>query len=128
MTIKDPFPTTRRLDQVEDLFSRPGTWTQGAGARDEHGAPCPANDHRAVCWCLTGAFSIHPLTAIERMAVVSATLDLSQGVIGSVLAYNDAEGRTQSDILALVRLAKTRVRLRKTPGLRPATPFSEPAP
>jgi hypothetical protein len=88
----------RILRGVAELFSRPGTWTQHAWARDASGATLTrVFEAGACCWCLLGG--------IKRMRgpAMSQSEDLARGALRQVLqlrggetiaGWNDRPGQT----------------------------------
>jgi hypothetical protein len=79
-------------------------WTQGHYARMASGYPCHENSQRAVSWCLVGAvcrageiYLRQALDAVEYLREIIGDPDLP--LIGN---WNDAPGRTQEEVLALL--------------------------
>lgn len=92
-----------KLREVRELFSRPGSWTQGAYARRPDGEDCLPTTPDATCFCITGGVRrIVPdggySHAIERMLLNTKGID--DGL--SLFAWNDKGGRTRADVLALI--------------------------
>jgi hypothetical protein len=74
-------------------------WTQGALARDAHGAIALTGGRNATCWCCHGALDRAERHSDEvRMAAATAL----RSAIGTpnVSRWNDAPGRTQAEALA----------------------------
>lgn len=72
-------------------------WTQGANARNGEGLVSFWDSSTAVCWCANGA--VHAASD-SNVEVVSATGYLHQAAdVDNIAVYNDANGRTQDDIL-----------------------------
>lgn len=80
-------------------------WTQRAAARTANGAAILSSEKEACEFCLMGALWSLDVASLSLESCVESelaqTLD-AQGLIGTLITYNDAPGRTQSDILALV--------------------------
>lgn len=72
-------------------------WTQGWFARTADGVLCGARDPAAVCWCIRGAICSTSDDSLDR--AVEALRD----TLGwdNIAAWNDADGRTQAEVLAL---------------------------
>lgn len=104
---------TRRVDLLHSIRDRIASgWCQRYWAVDRNGLACSANDADATAWCLSGAFHaglilpFQPLSdsptwweAIDR---ITATIREEVGADIGMIAYNDAPGRTQEDILRLL--------------------------
>ncbi len=78
-------------------------WTQGVAARRADGEAVNSDDKKACAYCLMGA--LWSLNGIAKGLAVELALIQTlrgDGVAGSLPAYNDAVGRTQGEILALV--------------------------
>ena len=90
---------------VADLLEKPGSWTQGAAARNAAGRPVHVIDEDAVCWCLIGALRrITGDVAIENR--VAAKMGLPLPTIGSthpLATFNDHPDRTQSEVVETIR-------------------------
>jgi hypothetical protein len=112
--------TTRRTvtpDQIRaallkaaDLIEPEGRWTQGASARDERGWKVSHHWYadEAVCFCATGAIEracLGPGRLVDRaIDVLGMSLRVS-----NIPQWNDAEGRTQVEVVAALRKAAEEV-------------------
>lgn len=85
-------------------------WTQNVSARDRNGQPCLAASPEATCYCALGACTAaftkqtpQLEEAIERLQLTLKHLKLALGQfdLGSIALYNDTEGRTLAEVLAL---------------------------
>jgi hypothetical protein len=92
----------RILRGVAELFATPGTWTQGAWARDSKGERLSrALDDSATCWCLLGAVKrvrgpgMSPAED-QAQAALRRTLRMSKGE--TLAGWNDAPGRSVDDV------------------------------
>lgn len=85
---------------LQQLFSRDGTWTQGALARDANGEKCYPADPEAVCWCLVGA-----VLRIDFCGQSERLRKLESIIVCYVNDWNDAPARTIEDVRALVAKA-----------------------
>ncbi len=76
-------------------------WTQGTYAEDEDGAEISFADPQAVCFCLAGA--VKAATGTPPHDKIAAVFQaLADGIGGmALIAWNDAELRTQDEVLAL---------------------------
>ena len=115
------------LSRTRSVLAR--GWTQGASARAQNGTPVvlsTSDYERAVCWCLSGAvFASTPQDKDNRNQVnrmlwragraLSYPMDLELGIDNRRIGpdddrryrwlleeFNDEEGRTQDEVLALV--------------------------
>lgn len=74
-------------------------WTTRASARTDKGIPCEWDEAKACQWCSTGA-----MLRVASMFVPAhaRALALLKEVLGvhSVVAWNDAPGRTKEEVLA----------------------------
>lgn len=69
-------------------------WTKGAFARDANGYITMSTGPEAVCYCLQGAARRVDLPPWELRGPRGALLNTPQ--------WNDAKGRTQADVLAVI--------------------------
>lgn len=88
--------------QMADFYrSNPGSWTQGAAARDKDGHEVGFFRPEATQWCLVGlANRFCPGDNIQR-------LRLYEAVTGSELdqdKWNDAPGRTVEEVIEKLEL------------------------
>lgn len=87
---------------ADELREHPERWTQFATARDSAGRAVGYDSPTATCWCIAGlAWKRHPLGhasfALEEMS--SKAIRVAQ--IPSVVGFNDTDGRTVQEIIAL---------------------------
>ena len=84
-------------------------WCCGAAARDCHGAPVEASDPRASTWSLTGALAaVSDRPNSDLTALRHALWGISAVIPDRSLDdWNDARGRTQSQILQMLVQAET---------------------
>lgn len=90
-------------------------WTTGELARDSRGTPVNPWSPSATCWCISGAVAagVQPegsfpvVAAGHSLAIYLRALDQLQAVAGRdglpfPVAWNDHQGRTLDDVLALL--------------------------
>lgn len=79
-------------------------WTQGWFARDVNGDITWPRAENATCWCVYGACSVVTDAFAHENNVRDAIERALLGMTGSRLVdcWNDAPGRTQAEVLALV--------------------------
>lgn len=105
--------TTSTLDVLKatrELIALPERWTQRALARDEYKAPVGIFSSRAVCFCLEGALIRSEGDNDDADAFYGAENAIKGAkkaiykVIGSgsISLFNDAPGRTHSEVLAVL--------------------------
>lgn len=101
MTLRDD------LLAVAALLEPEGAWTQRFEARDHGGLLVATSADGACSWCLDGAIrrvTRSPLYSSARYN--KAAVALSQACpTRSYINWNDAPGRTQAEVVALVRRA-----------------------
>jgi len=117
------------LNAAADLLEKPGAWVQGWLAGDEYGRPqrtmVTGADFCAKCWCVFGAIQKAGWLAArsEEKAVgykgivsyhrkypemgMSVAKTLGLGTVSELMAWNDAPGRTQAEVVAALRAAAT---------------------
>jgi hypothetical protein len=92
-------------------------WTQGALARDAVGQEVEPDSPDAVCWCLIGAMQRGAGPTYPNYAALRDTLRQDLGIrrefeaLGeevTLTRWNDTPGRTQAEVVALVRGQETR--------------------
>lgn len=97
------------FERAADLCER--GWTQGALARDASGNECPPGSKDAVCWCLEGAIEAAAGRA-DRWVAFDAFIE--HGYYGytedAPHDWNDAEERTQAEVVASLRAAAASLR------------------
>lgn len=96
-----------------DLLERPGAWTQNVFARNSGGENVGVRHDSAACWCAMGAIRRiggGAQTPATRDAVSALETMLSDGArnVSSdddvwIPKWNDAEGRTQAEVVAMFR-------------------------
>lgn len=75
-------------------------WTQGYFAKDADGEACSGADPRAVCFCMAGALMRLAKQGDASRAYCEVKRELGVQVLSD---YNDAPGRTQSEVVAAMR-------------------------
>lgn len=115
LTNEDPPAKT-----IAELLATPDSWTDGQLARGSDGEFVSPTSPMAVCWCLLGAIEvIYPVDKTYGLGFgqryreaysVSCRLQKSIAELhsefdGSVQDFNDADGRTHEEILAVVKHA-----------------------
>lgn len=94
-------PTLATLRRARKLLSDESRWTQRVHARDARGRTCDPRSAAAVCWCAVGALCRAKDIPLD---IANPALDVLAAVIGPgvhVVDWNDAEGRTHADVLAV---------------------------
>ena len=90
-------------------------WTQGAFARDKDGKSVLSRDPTAVSWCMAGAViasqGCDGLTEHERWQL-NAVLGRNLGFTLRLM-YNDTPGRTQKEVVNVLREAEYHAGLRE---------------
>ena len=87
-------------------------WCQGHLTVDRNGNGCAANSHLAVAWSLEGSI-IYASSYFARYddwlnAVIEVWPRLEQLCQPTVSRWNDAEGRTQEEVVALMNSIRVR--------------------
>lgn len=102
------------LIAIRDLLSDPARWTQILSARRADGDYAWPRAPEAVRWCLVGAAQRMSTTylgsVISLLARVLASderdvpthLEMLRDPYATVAAWNDADGRTHAEVLALI--------------------------
>jgi hypothetical protein len=94
------------LNAAADLIEPEGAWTQGCGARDEHGNDLDLEygevEHLAVCYC--AAEAIYRVSG-KRFSECPAHQFFSTLVGGHIPDWNDAPERAQAEVVAKLREA-----------------------
>jgi hypothetical protein len=100
------------LDRAADLIEPEGAWTQGVLARDAQGkGVCGPPFSGACSYCASGAI----IAAAGEFEM--AYYDLVAHLIGDVVpVWNDAPGRTQSEVVSTLRLAASKAREQEWTG------------
>jgi len=101
------------LDAAADLLEKPGAWTQGDYARNRFGGKLgDGRKPEATCWCAIGA--LEKVTGSLIGNHYAAPLIEVIGGNGRIDQWNDAPGRTQSEVVAALRAAATSARQGET--------------
>lgn len=85
------------LKKARDRIASPGSWTQGAEARDRHQTSVSAFSESAVCWCAIGALLVECEGSGKHWEAMLHYLEVSIG--RSVAAFNDNRRTTQAQVL-----------------------------
>jgi hypothetical protein len=98
------------LRGAADLLSKPGAWAQYHFALNAAGVPTLSWGTDAVCWCMRGAIKAaargNNEARIEAEYAVAKQLGFFH--LEKVADWNDAEGRTQAEVVAkLIEAAET---------------------
>lgn len=96
------------LTAAAALIEKPGAWTQGGFAFAPDGEDSRFGfDDSAVCWCALGA-----LQKVEGRLLTSShpAKRALEDLVGNVALWNDAEGRTQAEVVAALRQAAEKAR------------------
>jgi hypothetical protein len=88
------------LRQAADLITPPGTWTQHYMAKSAKGNSVRAGSRSAVCWCAMGA-----IKRAGNGSDYEGWSALRDHLQCAVVAFNDARGRTQAEVVAALRAA-----------------------
>ena len=101
--------STDILLAAADLLDRPGAWSPQALARNADGVCTSPYEEDAVSWCATGA-----LMRVSQEADIqdyrAARAQLAETLYESdhepdIVDWNDAHGRTQAEVVAMLRRA-----------------------
>lgn len=85
------------LKEAREIIGAPNRWTQGCFARAMDGYEIDYTDARAECFCAQGAiYRLEP----PLLAGIDAEEFLMRAVGCKIPQFNDAPGRTHSEILA----------------------------
>ena len=99
------------LDRAAERLAQPGAWTQRSAARDFAGRECDAAQGGvAVSWCICGAVD----TAVQGTVITYEEALTPLGGDKAAIAFNDAEGRTQEQVVGWVRRAAARAHASET--------------
>ena len=101
------------LDAAATRIEQPGAWTQDAYAKRADGSTTTTTADDAVCWCAVGAIG-SVAGGLGEPIVALATDFLCEALETSIADFNDAPGRTQSEVVAALRAAATSARQGET--------------
>lgn len=95
---------TQTLVDALELLTPPGRWMQGLEAADADGTVTETKDCTAVAWCVAGAVAkcARDFYGESKAYELLRATTLSHR---SLTTYNDAEGRTHTEILAWLNRA-----------------------
>ena len=93
------------LERAADLIEPEGKWTQDAFARTEKGFPIGPREDNAACFCLRGAIIRAGDFSTEREFPAAINRALRLSTAARAVRWNDAPGRTQSEVVAKLREA-----------------------
>jgi hypothetical protein len=108
MLTDTPLSVADVLERAADKLEAPGAWLQGEAAESAEGFTVLPKSTDAACWCAMGAvWAVTPDNETGR-----AARDVLAGLVGTPLvsSWNDAMGRTQSEVVAALRRAATLAR------------------
>ena len=88
---------------IQQWFVKPGSWCQGAYARGPSGREVETDSRVAVSYCLAGAAMRCYPQAADRAKVRA---HLCKILRGTITPWNDAPGRTITEVRRLVKRAK----------------------
>jgi hypothetical protein len=91
------------LNAAADLIEKPGAWTQGCFARDPKGKQTGWRMDNAACFCVSGAISRESGGSWEAWYRFDGYT--RQRGFRHMAEFNDAPGRTQSEVVAALRQA-----------------------
>jgi hypothetical protein len=107
------------LTRTRQRLTPPRTWAQHAWARTVTSIAVESSSPDATCWCLTGALMLElreldPKCGSSGLAMALACEAVAQTIgldnCGLTLeGWNDAPGRTQSDVLGVLDLTIARL-------------------
>jgi len=92
---------------LAELFSKPGTWTQGMRAQDNSGRAVAEHWNTAVRFCLIGGYGhCYYGKGEQAKAALSAltgefTDASGDSMVENLTDWNDTPGRTQAEVQAL---------------------------
>lgn len=91
--------TIEILKEARELIAKEGGWGQGTYARSADGEVSYPTNPDAVCFCTWGALiAVDARQELHRPDGVQPALDNVTG--GNFVAFNDAPGRTQAEVVA----------------------------
>ena len=83
-------------------------WTQKEYARTRTGRRAKFDSRLAVCWCIDGALLAERLTAHAEVRRAARAALWKVLYPNNILTFNDTPGRTQAEVVAVVRRAAER--------------------
>jgi hypothetical protein len=87
--------------RISEVLSDESKWTKGAFARDTEGKEVPAEDEKAVRWCLVGAaIKCRKDYKLFRHPILTDWWEWKPGF--SIVRFNDADTTTFKDIRRVV--------------------------
>lgn len=91
------------LSKAADLLEKPGAGTQGGSAFDASGNPVGYGNPAAASWCVEGAIGL----AASNLCEVDRAFRAVKRRLGirSLYRWNDTPGRTQAEVVAVLRTA-----------------------
>jgi hypothetical protein len=105
------FPARTPQDYIREmryfLNMNPGAWCQGVSGRTGSGGPCSPNSPHARAWCMLGLVErfVHDLNVRECVVDLLLRAITPDGWM-PVHVYNDATGRTVTDMIELLTKAE----------------------
>lgn len=97
-----------QLTAARVLLTPDGAWTTGAFARDSSGLTISPHHDRARCWCISGALKRTSGSSFAPYEGVAAAVRSVLPTGNWASEFNDAPGRTQAEVLALLDTAIAR--------------------
>lgn len=99
------------LVKARKLITPKGAWTQNVFARGRTGRSVSIDSPRAVCFCAWGALErVSPEDEFDADIYRACLAALDDAADGSILLFNDENGRKQKEVLAIYDMAITRLR------------------
>lgn len=105
------------LDAAADLIGGPGAWIQCAYATSGNGLPIEPWSPDATCFCVTGAIArvtgqdVLTIDRHRRNLAARAYIRLCRTLdVPEPFDWNDASGRTQTEVVQALRQAAARAR------------------
>lgn len=90
------------LVKARELISDPARWTQGVAAKNARGEVTAAVDGDAVCWCSYGAIrNVVGWHDNRNNLIFRAECHLNHAADTSYISFNDRQGRTHAEVLAM---------------------------
>jgi hypothetical protein len=112
MLTDTPLSVADVLEHAADLIEPKGKWTRGAAARDANYNPTSFDSKDASCWCAMGAISRVAMGVRPMRDIAGQARDQFRRVLETpwITDFNDAEDRTQPEVVAALRRAATLAR------------------